>query len=85
MKLKRHTNHEIHLEFVLFKAIAIALLLSLRSTKTRAEEIKSMSLLDLLIRDSVFESYRKHYFKTGQLRQLKLPKNLSDIKVDVVR
>ncbi|OWM71964.1 hypothetical protein CDL15_Pgr017847 [Punica granatum] len=50
-----------------------------------SEEIKSAHSLDLLIKDYTFKSYSNHYFRTAELQTVKLPGNLSDIRVDIAR
>lgn len=49
-----------------------------------AESIKSAHVLDLIIRDFTFKSLDKN-FRTGMPQSVKLPANLSGIKVDTVR
>ncbi|KAL7160237.1 hypothetical protein ABFS83_01G079900 [Erythranthe nasuta] len=59
--------------------------LSLATTLVQSQEtIKSARILDLVIRDYTFESYKTN-FKTGKLHSINLPANLSGIKVDTVR
>lgn len=51
---------------------------------SNAQSVKSTHVLDLLIRDYTFKSLDKN-LKTGISQSVKLPSNLSDIKVDAVR
>ena len=64
--------------------LAIFFLASSKLFGSNAQSIKSARLLDLLIRDYTFKSLDKD-FKTGILHSVKLPANLSDIRVDTVR
>lgn len=59
-------------------------ILSVASVKAEAEGIKSVRLLDLVIRDYTFKSLDNH-LRTGTLHNVHLPANLSGIKVDTVR
>ncbi|XP_071705397.1 uncharacterized protein [Rutidosis leptorrhynchoides] len=56
------------------------LLLSSKIVLTEAQGIKSTRLLDLVIRDYTFKSYKK-YFKTGTPYNINLPSNLTGIAV----
>ncbi|KAK4803341.1 hypothetical protein SAY86_001544 [Trapa natans] len=72
-----------------FFYIAILLsVLSISSGPDKAlcrDDIKSTRSLDLLIKDYTFKSYGKSYFRTAELQVVKLPGNLSDIRVDIAR
>jgi len=59
-------------------------LLSLKFHGSYAQDINSVHVLDLLIRDHTFKSLDKN-FKTGIPQSVILPSNLSGIKVDTVR
>ncbi|XP_004515451.1 uncharacterized protein [Cicer arietinum] len=59
-------------------------LMSLKLYGSYAQSIKSTHVLDLLIRDHSFNSLDKN-FKTGIPQSVKLPSNLSGIKVDIMR
>ncbi|PIN02585.1 hypothetical protein CDL12_24902 [Handroanthus impetiginosus] len=69
---------------VITTLIILYSLASLQALQVEAQEIKSARLLDLVIRDYTFRSYTKK-FKTGKLRKINLPANLSGIQVDTVR
>nr|XP_043606246.1 uncharacterized protein LOC122578362 [Erigeron canadensis] len=60
--------------------LALFLLITSRSIHIEAQGIKSARLLDLMIRDYTFKSYKK-YFRTGRAYQINLPSNLTGIKV----
>ncbi|KAJ0106456.1 hypothetical protein Patl1_18583 [Pistacia atlantica] len=60
------------------------LIISVASIKAEAQGIKSVRLLDLVIRDYTFKSLNNQ-LKTGTLHNVHLPANLSGIKVDTVR
>ncbi|KAI3468823.1 hypothetical protein Pfo_025486 [Paulownia fortunei] len=59
-------------------------LATFQALKGEAQEIKSARLLDLVIRDYTFRSYKKN-FRTGKLHRVNLPANLSGINVDTIR
>ncbi|CAL5201214.1 unnamed protein product [Lathyrus oleraceus] len=59
-------------------------IMSLKFHGSDSQSIKSSHVLDLLIRDHTFSSLDKN-FKTGIPQSVKLPPNLSGIKVDTVR
>ncbi|XP_015084490.1 uncharacterized protein LOC107027951 [Solanum pennellii] len=63
-------------------------LLSLSFTATltsQAQGIKSSRLLDLVLRDNTFRYYNTKKFRTAKLYPIRLPSNLSGIKVDSVK
>ncbi|XP_022882238.1 uncharacterized protein LOC111399202 [Olea europaea var. sylvestris] len=70
--------------FLLPFTLVVLSFASLSALQIQTQEIKSARLLDLVIRDYTFKSYKK-YFRTGELHQIKLPANLSGITVDTVR
>ncbi|OIV95483.1 hypothetical protein TanjilG_01480 [Lupinus angustifolius] len=59
-------------------------LVSLTFHESNSQSTKSVHVLDLIIRDYTFKSLDKT-FKTGTPQSVKLPANLSGIKVDTVR
>ncbi|CAI8595887.1 unnamed protein product [Vicia faba] len=59
-------------------------IMSLNFHESHSQTTKSPHVLDLLIRDHTFTSLDKN-FKTGIPQSVKLPSNLSGIKVDTVR
>lgn len=61
------------------------LLISNRPDEGLCQDIKSTYSLDLLIKEYTFKSYSKNYFRTAELQAVKLPGNLSDIRVDIAR
>ncbi|KAL5748626.1 hypothetical protein ACOSQ2_025923 [Xanthoceras sorbifolium] len=54
------------------------------SLKAEAQGIKSVRLLDLVIRDYTFKSFDNN-FRTGTFHDVNLPANLSGIEVDTAR
>ncbi|XP_061337320.1 uncharacterized protein LOC133284332 [Gastrolobium bilobum] len=64
--------------------LTIFSLVSLTFLGSDSQSVKSVHVLDLLIRDHTFKSLDKN-FKTGTPQSVKLPSNLSGIRVDTVR
>ncbi|EPS71595.1 hypothetical protein M569_03167 [Genlisea aurea] len=70
-----------------FIFLTVPFLCLLSFTLTVCEPIAEPNLLDGLIRDITFRSYRDHArrFRTGKVIEIDLPANLSGVEVDSVR
>lgn len=62
-------------------ALILLVLSSAAASPARAQSIKSARLLDLLIRDYTFKSFKLKRCRTGAIRPVHLPSNLSGIDV----